>query len=271
MLYLVPTPIGNMEDITLRAIRTLRECDCVYCEDTRRTGALLSALEIKKPLIACHEHNENARAAEICEKLRGGAEIAYASDAGMPGVSDPGERLVRACIEEGLPYTVLPGASASLTALVLSGMKTKNACFAGFLPRAGKERREKTALLGAMPSTVILYESPLRVGATCAELLELWGEREACLCRELSKLYEECVHSTLSGLAMRYKDEAPKGECVLLIGGKKDEGGEDPERLLRSLLKKGVSARDAAKQVSALSDMPRNEAYALALDIQRES
>ncbi len=271
MLYLVPTPIGNMEDITLRALRVLRECDCVYCEDTRHTGTLLHALEIKKPLIACHEHNEEARAAEIVEKLRAGAEIAYASDAGMPGISDPGARLVRACIEAELPYTVLPGASASLTALVLSGMDAQNACFAGFLPRTGKERRDKLALLSSHPATVIFYESPLRVGATCKELHALWGEREACLCRELSKVYEECVRGTLLSLAEKYENTPPKGECVLLVSGKGAEAVQiDPEALLRELLKKGLSAKDAAKQAAVLADIPRNEAYALAMRLKGE-
>ncbi len=270
MLYLVPTPIGNMEDITLRAIRVLKECDALYCEDTRHTGALLKALDIKKPLFACHAHNESARAAEIAQRLQNGDTLAYASDAGMPGISDPGARLVHLCIEQSLPYTVLPGASASLTALVLSGMEAANACFVGFLPRAGKERRERIALLSALPSTLILYESPLRVSATSAELAALWGDRKACLCRELSKLYEECVRGTLGSLAALYEETPPKGECVLLIAGKSEaDESTDPRALLASLLAKGLSAKDAAKQVAALSDMPRNEAYALALELTR--
>lgn len=268
MLYLVPTPIGNMEDITLRALRVLRECDKVYCEDTRHTGALLHQLEIKKPLVACHEHNENERAAQLVRELQEGANIAYASDAGMPGISDPGARLVRACVENGLPYTVLPGASASLTALVLSGFSSENACFAGFLPREGKPRRERIASLANHPGALIFYESPLRLAATCAELSALLGEREAALCRELSKLHEECVHGSLSRLASRYNETPPRGECVLIVAGRTEQAAcADPRELIRSLLEKGVSAKDAAKQAAALADLPRNEAYAIALEI----
>lgn len=268
MLYLVPTPIGNMEDITLRALRVLRECDKVYCEDTRHTGALLHQLDIKKPLAACHEHNENERAEQIVGELQSGMDIAYASDAGMPCISDPGARLVRACIENGLPYTVLPGPSASLTALALSGFPAENACFAGFLPREGKPRREKIASLSNHPGALIFYESPLRIAATCSELASLLGEREAALCRELSKLHEECVHAKLSELAARYSDEAPRGECVLIVAPRGEEAqSADPRELIRSLLDKGVSAKDAAKQAAALADIPRNEAYAIALEI----
>lgn len=271
MLYLVPTPIGNMEDITLRTLRVLRECDKVYCEDTRRTGALLHQLEIKKPLVACHEHNERERAEQLVRELGEGLNIAYASDAGMPGISDPGALLVRECIENGLPYTVLPGASASLTALVLSGFPSENACFAGFLPREGKKRRERIAALCSHPGTLIFYESPLRLSATCAELYALLGERDAALCRELSKLYEECVRAPLSELAERYKDQAPRGECVLLVAQRGENAqSSDPRELLSELLSRGLSAKDAAKQASALADIPRNEAYALALELQKK-
>ena len=146
-LYLCPTPIGNMEDMTLRALRVLRECHRIYCEDTRNTGAMLSRLGISKPLISCHEHNEEGRAEEIAGRVAEGEAIAFVSDAGLPGISDPGERLVAAFIQRGLPFEVLPGPSASLTALVLSGLPAKEACFVGFLPRSGKERREAVARL----------------------------------------------------------------------------------------------------------------------------
>ena len=144
-LYLCPTPIGNMEDMTLRALRVLRECHRIYCEDTRNTGAMLSRLGISKPLISCHEHNEEGRAEEIAGRVAEGEAIAFVSDAGLPGISDPGERLVAAFIQRGLPFEVLPGPSASLTALVLSGLPAKEACFVGFLPRTGKERRTRRA------------------------------------------------------------------------------------------------------------------------------
>ncbi len=269
-LYLCPTPIGNLEDITLRAIRTLSACAAVYCEDTRRTALLLRHLDIKKPLRSCHTHNEAQRGEEIAARVLGGEAVAYVSDAGMPGVSDPGERLVRQCVAQGVPFCVLPGPSASLTALVLSGLPTAEAVFAGFLPRGGKERREAIARLARQKGTVIFYESPLRVAETAQDLLAAWGERPAVLCRELSKVYEEAVRSTLSALAERYKDEPPKGECVLLVGGLPEEppGGADLDETLTRLLSEGLSAKDAARQASALLDVPRNEAYRRALEIK---
>ena len=260
-LYLCPTPIGNMEDMTLRTLRVLRECHRIYCEDTRNTGAMLSRLGISKPLISCHEHNEEGRAEEIAGRVAEGEAIAF--------VSDPGERLVAAFIQRGLPFEVLPGPSASLTALVLSGLPAKEACFVGFLPRTGKERREAVARLARHKGTLIIYESPLRVAETAAELAAAWGDRKAVLCRELTKLYEETVRSTLSGLAGTYAHKPPKGETVLVIAGAGDESsGASLEDTLKRLLGEGVSAKDAAKQASALLDVPRNEAYRMAMEIK---
>jgi 16S rRNA (cytidine1402-2'-O)-methyltransferase len=161
MLYLCATPIGNMEDITLRAARVLGAVAAVYCEDTRHTGALLAKLHIKKPLASCRKENEAARAGEIVSRVLMGEAVAYVSDAGMPGVSDPGERIVRACIEAGAPFTVVPGASAMTTALVLSGLPAENACFVGFLPRETKPRREAIERVAKHRGTLIFYESPL--------------------------------------------------------------------------------------------------------------
>ena len=271
MLYLAATPIGNMEDITLRTIRVLKNVSSIYCEDTRHTAALLNRLSIKKQLISCHEHNENERSDEILRRVRGGEAIAFVSDAGMPGISDPGERLVTACIREDVPFTVLPGASASLTALVLSGFPSRSACFYGFLPRETKPRREAVAELAGHRGTLILYESPLRVSATCRELAEALGDRPAALVRELTKLHEEAVRETLSVLAERYAETPPRGECVLVVGGAPDAPAaskEDARAMLSSLLARGVRAKDAAKEVSALLGTSRNEAYRLALEIK---
>ena len=271
MLYLAATPIGNMEDITLRTIRVLKNVSSIYCEDTRHTAALLNRLSIKKQLISCHEHNENERSDEILRRVRGGEAIAFVSDAGMPGISDPGERLVAACIREDIPFTVLPGASASLTALVLSGFPSRSACFYGFLPRETKPRREAVAELAGHRGTLILYESPLRVSATCRELAEALGDRPAALVRELTKMHEEAVRETLSVLAERYAETPPRGECVLVVGGAPDAPAaskEDARAMLSSLLARGVRAKDAAKEVSALLGTPRNEAYRLALEIK---
>ena len=271
MLYLAATPIVNMEDITLRTIRVLKNVSSIYCEDTRHTAALLNRLSIKKQLISCHEHNENERSDEILRRVRGGEAIAFVSDAGMPGISDPGERLVTACIREDVPFTVLPGASASLTALVLSGFPSRSACFYGFLPRETKPRREAVAELAGHRGTLILYESPLRVSATCRELAEALGDRPAALVRELTKMHEEAVRETLSVLAERYAETPPRGECVLVVGGAPDAPAaskEDARAMLSSLLARGVRAKDAAKEVSALLGTSRNEAYRLALEIK---
>ncbi|HWR20090.1 MAG TPA: 16S rRNA (cytidine(1402)-2'-O)-methyltransferase [Clostridia bacterium] len=271
-LYLCATPIGNLEDITFRVVRVLSEVDSVYAEDTRHSGALLKHLNIKKPLFSCHAHNEAQKAEEIVQKIKEGLSVAYVSDAGLPGISDPGERLVSACIRDSIPFEVLPGASASLLALVMSGLPTKDACFAGFLPRETKERRLKLASLARHTGTILFYESPLRVKATLDELLVTYGDRPAALMRELTKLHEEAVRGTLSSLSARYENEPPKGECVLAVGGAAEANTEQTpgrlEEFLTLLLEQGLSAKDAAKQASAVLDVPRNEAYALAVELK---
>ena len=268
MLYLCATPIGNLSDITLRTIDTLKGVSAVYCEDTRRTRELMTHLGIKKPLIACHEHNERQRAEEIAERVLSGEAIAFVSDAGMPGISDPGEALVAGCIAAGAKYTVLPGASAP----VMSGLPTRNACFVGFLPRDGKKRRESIAEIGAHKGTLIFYESPLRIAATAKELAALLGDRQCALVRELTKKFEQVVRCTLSGLADMYAD-TPKGECVMVVAGAEERGENAAARaedMARELIERGVSVKDAAKQISALCDIARNEAYAIAGRIKNE-
>ncbi len=272
MLYLCATPIGNLEDMTYRAVRVLGEVSAIYCEDTRRTRELMNHLGIKKPLIACHEHNEKQRGREIAGRVLSGEAVAFVSDAGMPGISDPGEALVAACIASGAPYTVLPGASAPLTALVMSGLPTKNACFVGFLPREAKPRREAIAAVGSHDGTLIFYESPLRISATAKELALYMGSRPCALVRELTKKFEQVIRCDLDTLAQMYADVPPKGECVLVVGSAQScgEGGANAETMTRELIASGVSTKDTAKQVSALCDMPRNEAYALACRIKDE-
>lgn len=266
MLYLCATPIGNLGDITLRVVETLRSVDAVYCEDTRRSAELMNHLGIKKPLVPCHEHNERAKGEEIAKRVLGGEAIAFISDAGMPGISDPGEALVEACIKNGAPYTLLPGASAPLTALVLSGFPTKNACFVGFLPREGKERREAVATVAKHGGTLIFYESPLRIAHSAKELAASLGDRPAALVRELTKRYEQVVRGKLSELAALYENESPKGECVLVVQGATENEADKPnaQKMAAELVKKGISVKDAAKQISALCDIPRNEAYNMA-------
>lgn len=265
MLYLVATPIGNMEDITLRAISVLRRADAIYCEDTRHSGAMLAKLQIKKPLFSCHEHNENARAQEIAARVKSGEAVAYISDAGMPGISDPGSRLIGECIAGNVAYTVIPGPSAMPTALVLSGIEAANACFVGFLPRVRGDRRRALEKLSAHEGALIFYESPLRLAATAAELAEILGDRECVLCRELTKLHEETVRATLSAMAAMYDKTPPKGECVLVVAGAVQEAPDEADvtNAAKALVGSGMSAKDAAKALAQQTGLSKNDAYNL--------
>jgi 16S rRNA (cytidine1402-2'-O)-methyltransferase len=214
-LVVCPTPIGNLEDVTLRVLSALREADVVACEDTRRTRVLLDRYGVKARLVSYHEHNERARAAELVSRMRGGETVALVSDAGMPLVSDPGYVLVRACVAAGLPVEVLPGPSAAITALVASGMPADEWHFHGFLPRKKGELRRVLAEPGG---TVVAFESPRRVPGTLALLAELQPAREVAVCRELTKVHEEIVRGTAAELAARYAGKPPRGEVVLVLG-----------------------------------------------------
>lgn len=273
MLYLCATPIGNMEDITLRVLRVLSEVDAVYAEDTRHSAQLLSHYDIKKPLLSCHEHNEAERSEQIAERLKNGENIAYISDAGMPCISDPGARLISVCIEKGLEFTVLPGASASVTALALSGLNTDRFLFYGFLPRTGKERREALLSVTSSEVTVILYESPNRVGDTLRELCGYAGEnRRAALVREITKVFEEARRGTLCELCELYREASPKGECVIVLEGKPHESAksEDVDDFLRNCLSNGMRAKDAAKLASESLGVAKNEAYKRVLELMQD-
>ena len=220
MLCLVPTPIGNLEDMTLRAVKTLRQADVIVCEDTRQTSPLLKKYDVpKKPLLSYHEHNERERAEEIVRRVRSGQLVALVSDAGMPGISDPGYRAVRACVEEGLPVSALPGASAVITAAAASGLPTDRILFGGFLPHKKGRMVALASLLSTADSTIILYESPHRITQLLSELEELAGpEREVVIARELSKLHEEYLRGTVQQLRSALEQRSGvKGECVVLI------------------------------------------------------
>ena len=217
--------------------------------------------------MSCREHYEAARAAEIVSRVQAGEAVAYVSDAGMPGVSDPGERLVRACIAANAPYTVVPGASAMTTALLLSGFPAANACFVGFLPRVAKPRRTALAAAATHRGTLVFYESPLRLAGTAAELAQALGEREAALCREMTKLHEEIVREPLSALALRYRETPPKGECVLVVAPAAEElaPGADTKTLAQELAASELRAKDAAAELAKRTGLSKNEAYALIL------
>ena len=219
MLTLVPTPVGNLEDITLRALRVLREADVIAAEDTRHAGILLHHHGIHRPLVSLHEHNEAARAAELATRLAAGENIAMLTDAGTPGISDPGFRIVRTCIERGLEFTVLPGPSAILPSLVGSGLPLHEFYFGGFLPV--KSGRRRTVLEGALArvETSIFFESPHRIARSLAVLAELAPDRPVCVARELSKKFEEYWRGPAAALAERAGRQPPRGEICLLVGG----------------------------------------------------
>lgn len=271
MLYICATPIGNLEDITLRVLRVLREVDAIYAEDTRHTRILLNHYEIKKPLISCHEHNEAQRAEEIAERLLTGETLAYVSDAGTPLISDPGARIVAECVKRNIEFTVLPGACAATTALILSGLSSDSFYFAGFLPRTGAERKKKIEEISKIPGTVILYESPNRAGATLKELAKsTGGERQCALVREMTKLHEEAVRGTLLNLSEMYAEEPPRGECVIAIAGAlpAENAPASPEEIARAIDEmrgKGWKPRAVAKEIAQRFSMSANEAYELVI------
>jgi 16S rRNA (cytidine1402-2'-O)-methyltransferase len=258
-LIVCPTPIGNLEDVTLRVLSALRDADVVACEDTRRTRVLLERYGVQATLISYHEHNERERAAELVERMRGGTVVALVSDAGMPLVSDPGYVLVQGCVAAGLEVEVLPGPSAALAALVASALPAEAWRFVGFLPR------KRSALVEVLtsPETVVAFESPKRVGASLAVLAELDGARPVAVCRELTKVHEEVVRGSAAELAARYADEGPRGEVVLVIGGAPPRSGLDPAAVdaVRRLVDAGARARVAARVVADLTGAPANALY----------
>lgn len=268
MLYLCATPIGNLGDLTPRVREALSACSAVYCEDTRRTLTLLNHCGIKKPLVSCYRENELARANEVVGRLLAGETLVYVSDAGMPGVSDPGEALVRACIAHNLPYSVLPGASAVLTAAVMSGYPVVPFTFYGFFPREKKAQKPLLESLKRTDHLVLFYESPNRVRATLEVLLNALGDLDAAVLRELTKLHEEAVRGKLSELATRYAETDPRGECVLAVycrAQAEANAKPDLETLLKNLLSSGLSVRDAAAEAATAYGVPKKEAYAKAL------
>jgi 16S rRNA (cytidine1402-2'-O)-methyltransferase len=260
-----PTPIGNLEDVTLRVLAALREADVVACEDTRRTRVLLDRYGVSGRLVSYHEHNEQARSAALVARMRDGAVVALVSDAGMPLVSDPGYVLVRACVAAGLPVEVLPGPSAAITALVASGLPSAEWRFVGFLPR---KRGELSRLFGSVAGTIVAFESPRRVPATLALLASGDPDRPVAVCRELTKVHEEVVRGTAAELASRYDGAPPRGEVVLVVGpasaaasgsaGAADLPGLDA---LRRLVEAGAHPRKAAGVVAELTGGSANELY----------
>jgi 16S rRNA (cytidine1402-2'-O)-methyltransferase len=222
MLYVVATPIGNLGDITLRAIELLKSVDAIAAEDTRHSGMLLKHFGIKKPLVSFHEHNEAMRTAQLIERIATGENIALVTDAGTPGLSDPGARLIRACIRRDLPFTIVPGPSSILTALVGSGFSTEKFFFGGFLPTKSGGRERELRASATREETTIFFESPYRLTKTLTTAIELLQGRELCVARELTKKFEEFRRGTAADLLAHYESHPPKGEVVLLVSGRGD-------------------------------------------------
>lgn len=269
-LYLVSTPIGNLGDIARRAIETLAGADLVACEDTRVTGKLLSLLGISAPLTPYHEHNAERARPAILAKLRDGAAVALVSDAGTPLLSDPGFRLVRACREEGIPVTSIPGASALLPAVQLSGLPCDRFLFAGFLPNKAVARRRTLGELASVPATLVFYESAQRLADALADMESVLGGREAAVARELTKLHEEVRRGPIGELAIHYaRSGPPKGEVVVVVGPPKAADAPtatDLDALLTRALE-SQSVREAAAGVAAATGLPRRQVYARALEL----
>ena len=267
VIYLVATPIGNLEDITLRALRILREVDVIACEDTRHTRKLLTHFEIRKPLVSYHEHNEEQRAAELAERARQGEKIAVVSDAGMPGISDPGFRVVRAALAAGVEVVSVPGPVAAVTALAVSGLPTDSFRFLGFLPAKSSQRRKTLESLKSEEATLVFYEGPHRIAATLDDVLNTLGDRPAVLARELTKLHEEYLRGTVSEILQELRVRgAVKGEITVLVG--RGEALEEPrrplaERVIELIENEGLPRMDAIKQAARERGLSKREAYSL--------
>lgn len=275
-LYICATPIGNLEDITLRTLNVLKKVDIIAAEDTRRTIRLLNHYGISKPLMSYHEHNKFSKGSEIIAKLIEGQNIALVSDAGMPGISDPGEDAVRLAIENGIEVEVLPGASAFVTALVGSGLPTGRFLFFGFLSRDKKERRAQLEELRYEKATVILYEAPHRLLHTLSDMLEGLGNRRVCISRELTKLHEENIRTSLQDAIGHFSKNQPRGEFVLIVDGSKEEkkiedditeGMGHREYVEYLMDAQGMDKKEAIKTVAKKRGIAKNDVYKEVYDI----
>jgi len=276
-LYLVPTPIGNLKDITLRALEVLQSVDIIAAEDTRQSLKLLNHFNIRKTLISYHQHNEQGKSENIINQVKEGKNIAIISDAGSPGISDPGSVIVSKCIEQNIAFEVLPGATAITTALVYSGLDTTKFIFRGFLPRENKERKPIIDDLINRSETLIFYEAPHRLLNTLEFLYENIGNRKISMCRELTKLYEEIIRLTLEEAIEYYKRQAPRGEYVLVIEGKSKEAIDKDEKAkwdmltieehIKRYMDEGLNKKDAMKKVAKDRGISKSEIYKHSLNI----
>lgn len=271
ILYLVPTPIGNLGDISLRARQTLENADFIAAEDTRVSLKLLNHLEIKKPLVSYYEHNKTFKGGRIVERILAGETCALVSDAGSPAISDPGEDLVKECAAAGITVCAIPGPCAAITALSISGQSTGRFCFEGFLSMSKKSRREHLDSLRAEKRTMIFYEAPHKLMNTLEDMVEVFGaERPVSFCRELTKLHEEVIRTTLGEAIVHFTETPPKGEFVLVVAGAPEEAKEIPTATdaagrVNALISQGLSRKDAIKQTAQELGLPKNAVYAAAL------
>ena len=276
-LFLVPTPIGNLKDITLRALEVLKSVDVIAAEDTRQSLKLLNHFEIKKSLISYHQHNEQGKSEEIIDRLERGENIALVTDAGTPGISDPGAIIVSRCIEKQIPFEVLPGATAITTALVYSGLDTTKFIFRGFIPRETKERKILLEEIKDVKESIIIYESPHRLLSTLDLIYNNLGNRKIAVCRELTKLHEEIVRGNIDEVIKTFEERTIKGEFVLVIEGKQQEMIEEENRKkwenltvrehILYYIEKGSSKKDAIKLVAKDRNVPKGEIYKHSTDI----
>lgn len=270
-LFLCATPIGNLEDITFRVLRTLKEVDLIAAEDTRHSIKMLNHFDIKTPMTSYHEYNKVEKARYLVEKLKSGVDIALVTDAGTPGISDPGEELVRQCYEAGIEVTSLPGPAACVTALTLSGLSTRRFCFEAFLPSEKKEKQWILEELKEETRTIILYEAPHRLVRTLSELYDALGDRKITICRELTKKYEEAYQTTFKEALEKYESQEPKGECVVVIEGKSIEQKKDEmaraweemkiEEHMDYYEKQGIEHKEAMRMVAKDRGISKREVY----------
>ena len=269
-LYLVATPIGNLQDITLRAIETLRNVDLIACEDTRRTRNLLTHLRISNKLVSYHEHNEYERAEELADRLLQGESIAVVTDAGTPGIADPGFRVVQRAVEVGIQVVAIPGPAAFVAAVTSSGLPTDSIYFGGFLPSKKGERRKRLVEVKDIPATMVFYEAPHRLGKSLADCADVLGDRRSTVARELTKIHEEIVRGTLSELAQRYRETKVRGEIVLVVEkaathglGRSDASTEALNDRINALLREGLDRKSALKLAAKEFGLSKSEAYKL--------
>ncbi len=274
VLYLVGTPIGNLEDLTYRAVRIMKECDFIAAEDTRISGKLLNYLEISKPMVSYHEHNRMQRGPEILERILNGETCALMTDAGMPAISDPGEDMAALCHANGVPVIPVPGACAAVAALAQSGFPSRKWVFEGFLPHDTKNRKLRLEVLKNETRTSIVYESPHHLRATLKDLAEALGSRRVSMSRELTKLHEECLQMTLPEAVEYYKENAPRGEYVLILEGAEEGAGQEtPEQALeralamtKEFMDGGMKLKEAVKQAAKQTGVRKNQLYSEALE-----